>query len=247
MEFVIESLASNLRDRCGLAMDQTIVVGVSGGPDSLCLLDGFVRLGYPVIAAHFDHQLRPESGQDAAVVEAKVKSLGVPYQRGNADVRSIAEDKHQSIEEAARHSRYTFLFGVARERGAHAVAVGHTADDQVETVVMHFLRGSGLSGLRGMLYSTILHSYDASIPVVRPLLDVWRTETESYCRIRGLEPVYDKSNEILDYLRNKIRHELIPQLETYNPGIRKVLWRSASVLREDENIIAGFPVIVFVR
>ena len=245
MDYLINTLASTLRARCGLVMDRSIVVGVSGGPDSLCLLDGLSKSGYPVIAAHFDHQLRLESSQDAANVEATVSALGLPFQRGNADVRSLAEKTHQSIEEAARHSRYSFLFGLAREQGAQAVAVGHTADDQVETVVMHFLRGSGLSGLRGMQYSTILHQYDPGIPVVRPLLDIWREEIESYCRSHGLQPVYDSSNDTLDFYRNKIRHELIPHLETYNPAIRKVLWRSSAVLREDEKIIEGLIENIF--
>ena len=245
MDFVLNSLAINLRERCGLAMDRTIVVGVSGGPDSLCLLDSLIRSGYPLIAAHFDHHLRPESSQDAVAVEAKVRSQGVRFEVGNADVRSIAEKKHQSIEEAARNSRYSFLLSLAREQGAQAVAVGHTADDQVETMVMHFLRGSGLSGLRGMHYRTVLRQYDATIPVVRPLLDIWRDETVSYCQSRGLQPVYDRSNETMDYLRNKIRHELIPHLETYNPGIRKVLWRSTAVLEEDEKIIESLIENIF--
>jgi tRNA(Ile)-lysidine synthase len=114
-----------------------------------------------------------------------------------------------------------------------ALAVGHTADDQVETVLMNFLRGAGLTGLKGMTYRSMLPVFDESMPLVRPLLDIWREETVVYCAANGLRPYYDPSNDSLNFLRNRIRHLLIPQLETYNPRFREAVWRTARSLSND--------------
>jgi len=111
-----------------------------------------------------------------------------------ADVRAYAGREKISFEEAARNLRYCFMFDLARERNAQAVAVGHTADDQVETILMHFLRGSALNGLKGMSYRSIIKTFDPKIPIVRPLLKMWREETVVYCAANGLRPHYDSSN-----------------------------------------------------
>ena len=138
-----------------------------------------------------------------------------------------------SLEEAARMLRYRFLFAEARKQAAQAVAVGHTADDQVETVLMHFLRGAGLSGLKGMEYRTILPLFDAQIPLVRPLLSLWRADTEAYCRDHDLEPHIDASNADQSYFRNRLRHALIPEMEKYNPRFKESLLRTAQALQSD--------------
>jgi tRNA(Ile)-lysidine synthase len=111
--------------------------------------------------------------------------------------------------------------------------VGHTADDQVETILMHFLRGAGLAGLKGMGASTILAEFDPDIPLVRPILHLWRSETETYCREHGLQPVYDPSNRDETYFRNRLRHSLIPELEKYNPRFKETLIRTAEALGGD--------------
>ncbi|MBL8102073.1 MAG: tRNA lysidine(34) synthetase TilS, partial [Anaerolineales bacterium] len=182
-----------LKNECGLLKDRPVVVGVSGGPDSLCLMETLRKAGYPVIVAYFDHQLRPESAADARMVEKTANRLMLACYLDGADVRAHAEGKKLSIEEAARNLRYRFLFNLARRYNAQAVAVGHTADDQVETVLMHFLRGSGIAGLKGMSYRSIIPVFDPEIPVVRPLLDMWREETVVYCAVHGLRPHYDSS------------------------------------------------------
>jgi tRNA(Ile)-lysidine synthase len=148
-------------------------------------------------------------------------------------VRGYAEAQGLSIEEAARTLRYGFLFAAARERGAQAVVVGHTADDQVETVLMHFLRGAGLAGLKGMEYRTLLPVFDTEIPLIRPLLSLWRTDTESWCREHGLEPHIDATNADQGYFRNRLRHTLIPELEKYNPRFKGSLLRTVSALQGD--------------
>jgi tRNA(Ile)-lysidine synthase len=201
-------------------------------------MDVLRQAGYPLIVAHFNHQLREGSDAEAAAVGQAAARLGIPSVVGGADVRAHAEKNKLSIEDAARTLRYRFLFEQAHAHGAQAVAVGHTADDQVETVLMHFLRGAGLTGLRGMMYRTILPAFDSILPVVRPLLDVWREETVVYCAGQGFHPQYDPSNESLNFLRNRIRHLLIPNLETYNPKFREAVWRTAQLLSADQAIVA---------
>jgi tRNA(Ile)-lysidine synthase len=237
MNPMLENIDTILREQCGLKKGQPIIVGVSGGPDSLCLMDVLRQAGYSLIVAHFNHQLRPESNLDANTVEQTASRLMIASIVDGADVRAYAEKEGQSIEEAARNLRYRYLFRLARERNAQAVAVGHTADDQVETVLMHFLRGSGLSGLKGMSYRSILKVFDPDLPVVRPLLDVSREETVVYCAAHGLRPHYDPSNDSLNFLRNRLRHLLIPNLETYNPKFREAIIRMTHTLKADHAFI----------
>lgn len=231
------SFRETVFDTCRLSADQPILVGVSGGPDSLCLLDNLLQLGLAVIAAHFDHQLRQESAQDAETVRQIAEALGVPFVLGRQDVAHFAAVERLSLEEAARRLRYRFLFDQARQRQAQAVAVAHTADDQVETVLMHLLRGAGLNGLAGMRYRTLLPDWDPSIPLVRPLLDTWREDTLSYCRERGFVPVMDPSNQETVFFRNRVRHEVIPYLETLNPRARQNIWRAAHLLDGDAQVV----------
>jgi tRNA(Ile)-lysidine synthase len=230
---MLDRLELILRQSCGLKPDLPVLAGVSGGPDSLCLLDVLHRLRYRVVVAHFNHKLRPEADLEAVTVAGLARSLGLPFVSGSADVRAFADREMLSIEEAARTLRYRFLFAQARKYGAQAVAVGHTADDQVETVLMHFLRGAGLAGLKGMTYRSLLPNFDPDIPVVRPLLSLWRSETEACCRARGLKPHFDPSNADQTYFRNRLRHTLIPELENYNPRFKDALLRTAQVLQGD--------------
>lgn len=234
---MLENIETILSEQCGLVKGGPIIVGVSGGPDSLCLMELLRQAGYQIIVAHFNHQLRPESHTDATTVEHVAARLMIPSMVDGADVQAYAGSEGLSIEEAARHLRYGFLFRLAREHNAQAVAVGHTADDQVETVLMHFLRGSGLSGLKGMSYRSILRTFDPDIPLVRPLLDVSREETVVYCAANGLRPRYDPSNDSLNFLRNRLRHLLIPNLESYNPKFREAIIRMTHSLKADHELV----------
>ncbi|NWF64088.1 MAG: tRNA lysidine(34) synthetase TilS [Chloroflexi bacterium] len=230
---MLENIKTVLTEECKLVSDRLIVVGVSGGPDSFCLMEVLREAGYPLLVAYFDHQLRPESVADARIVEKTAARFGLPSKIDGADVRAHAEKNKLSIEDAARILRYRFLFDLARRYKAQAVAVGHTADDQVETVLMHFIRGSGISGLKGMSYRSVIQSFDTDIPIVRPLLDIWREETLQYCAVHGLRPRYDSSNEAVNFQRNRIRHLLIPTLETYNPNFRETVLRMSHSLKGD--------------
>ena len=235
---MLQNIQSILGEQCGLNPDTPIIAGVSGGPDSLCLMSVLRKAGYHVIVAHFNHKLRPDADADANIVEQTAARLNLASVIESGDVRAFADAEKLSIEEAARIMRYRFLMEQARRLKAQAVAVGHTADDQVETVLMHFIRGAGLAGLKGMNYRTIINMFDPEIPVVRPLLDVWREETIVYCAANGFRPRHDPSNASLDFFRNRLRHLLIPTLESYNPRFREVLWRTSRSLAGDHEVLS---------
>jgi tRNA(Ile)-lysidine synthase len=217
-----------------LEKSQKVIVGVSGGADSLCLLDCLHRLRFDLVLAHLDHQIRPESGAEADYCRQIAKRFGIPAAMGSADVPSYAGGG-RSLEEASRLLRYRHLAQVAKSYETNLIATGHTADDQVETILMHFLRGAGASGLRGMLPKTSMDEW-VGVPegkgkwLVRPLLEITREQTVAHCRGQGLEPIHDPSNEDLSYFRNRLRHNLLPELETYNPSIRKTLLRTGHVM-----------------
>ncbi|HSQ40338.1 MAG TPA: tRNA lysidine(34) synthetase TilS, partial [Anaerolineales bacterium] len=234
---MFENIASILSDQCGLVKDRPVIAGISGGPDSLCLLNILRENGYRVIVAHFNHKLRSDADADANAVEQAASRMNIASVIESGDVREYASTEKMSLEEAARIMRYRFLMDQARRFKAQAVAVGHTADDQVETVLMHFIRGAGLAGLKGMNYRTILPAFDDQIPIVRPLLDAWREETIVYCAAHGLRPRYDPSNDSLDFFRNRLRNQLIPVLESYNPRFREALKRTSLSLSGDHEIL----------
>jgi tRNA(Ile)-lysidine synthase len=236
---MFSQVESVLQNDCCLDRQTGLLVAVSGGPDSLCLLHVLWQLGYPLVVAHLDHGLRAESATEAEDVQRLAESLGVPWVSARREVQTFAAQNSLSIEEAARNLRYRFLFEQAEKLGLQAVAVGHTADDQVETVLMHLLRGAGLSGLRGMSYRSLPNPWSQTIPLVRPLLGVWREEIMEYVSRQGLQPTLDASNLDRRYYRNRLRHELIPHLEALNPGARQRIWRMASLLRDEEDIVEG--------
>jgi tRNA(Ile)-lysidine synthase len=235
---MFENIESILSDQCGLVKDQPVIAGISGGPDSMCLLSILRETGYRVIVAHFNHKLRSDADADANAVEQSASRMNFASVIESGDVNEFARAEKMSIEEAARTMRYRFLMKQARRFKAQAVAVGHTADDQVETVLMHFIRGAGLAGLKGMNYRTVLSTFDEEIPIVRPLLDSWREETVVYCAAHGLRPRHDPSNDSLDFFRNRLRNQLIPGLESYNPRFRDAIWRTSRSLTGDHEILS---------
>jgi tRNA(Ile)-lysidine synthase len=184
-----------------------------------------------------NHTLRPEAGQEADMVAHTARERGLQFVLGEDDTHLYAHTHSLSIEEAARTLRYRFLFEQARLYEAQAVAVAHTADDQVETVLMHFLRGAGVAGLTGMANWTLPNAWSLEIPLVRPLLRVWREQILAYCAEKRLLPVYDSSNQDLTYFRNRLRQELIPYLEGFNPAIKRIIWRNSEVMRGENEII----------
>ena len=237
---MLERVLRVLTEECQVSANTGLLVGVSGGPDSLCLLDILHRLKFKLVVAHFDHGLRVESGDDACFVKSFAEERGLPFASRREDVAGYAVQQRCSIEEAARILRYRFLFQQARALKMGAVAIAHTADDQVETVLLHLLRGTGIDGLCGMNYRSILPVWDAEIPLIRPLLDFWREDVLQYCQQQGLQPLQDASNQSILFTRNRIRLQLIPQMVQFNPQVRKALHRMSAILRGDAGIIQAW-------
>ncbi len=219
-------------ESAGFSPDDLLLVAVSGGPDSLVLAHVLHSLKWKIALAHFDHQLREQSAADCQFVKETADSFKVAFYAGREDVQLKAGQEKRSIEDAARAYRYGFIFDTAEKIGAKAVLTAHTADDQIETVLMHLIRGSGLRGLAGMQLSAI-SEFHPRIPLVRPMLTVWREDIEKYCRENRLNPVQDASNQEVTYFRNRIRHELIPDLETYNPAVKDNLLHLTEIVQDD--------------
>ncbi|MEE8389876.1 MAG: tRNA lysidine(34) synthetase TilS [Anaerolineae bacterium] len=258
MTDILQQVRRTIETHGLLSPGDGVVAAVSGGPDSLCLLHILLRLreeeGYRlrIHVAHLHHGARgAEADADAEFVAALAADWGLPVTVERQDVPALARAHKLAFEEAARRVRYSFLARVAGEIGAHVIAVGHNADDQAETVLMHFLRGAGPTGLRGMLPLTPLTDYrmldpfnqptnqptNQPITLVRPLLEIPRAEIEQYCTDEGLTPRFDRSNLDTTYFRNRLRHELLPLLETYNPNIRTRLCHTAAVIAADYELL----------
>lgn len=227
---VIEQFRFNLFHECHLTHDAKVIVGVSGGPDSLALLNLLLEAGLKPVVAHFNHHLRLEADDDASFVEETARKEGCEFVLGGEAIAELARNQKKSIETVAREERYAFLFSQAVQHQACAVIVGHHADDQVETILQHIIRGSGLDGLHGMGFTTYLSQYSTEIALVRPLLSFWRTQIDAYCSSHDLTPRKDATNDDFHYRRNRIRGELIPLLETYNPQIKKRLWSLSQIV-----------------
>ncbi len=232
------------------APGDALVVGVSGGPDSVALLDLLRRLAESwdlrLHVAHLHHGIRgADADADAAFVAALAERWGLPYTVGHADLPEIARQEQLALEEACRRVRYAFLARVAEQVGARTIAVAHHADDQAETVLMHLLRGTGPAGLRGMLPATPLVDYvlpgearGTEKILVRPLLATPRVEIEAYCAERNLEFRLDRSNLDTTFFRNHLRHEVLPYLRQTSPRITERLCHLAEVVRADYEVLA---------
>jgi tRNA(Ile)-lysidine synthase len=215
---------------------QAVVVALSGGPDSVALLDVMAslarRAGFVVVAAHLDHALRPESAEDAAFCRDLSAELGVPFRTARVDVRARAAREGGGIEEAARLERHAFLRQVKEEEGACAIALAHTRDDQAETVLLRMLRGAGGLGLSAMR--------PRAGDLLRPMLALSRRDVLDHLAQRGLAWREDPTNADVTIARNRVRHELIPYLERhFNPALRDGLARMAAVLAGDADVLAA--------
>jgi tRNA(Ile)-lysidine synthase len=216
-----------------------VIVAVSGGPDSVCLLHALVRLRrlfrIRLACFHFDHRLRMESGRDAQYVRSQAGRLGVPFFLRAAPTSPSPGD---SVEAWARTVRYGALADLHEELGARSAAVGHTADDQAETVLLSLVRGGGLESLAGMRPVTG--------PLVRPLLEVTRDDTVRFCRSLRLRPREDPMNEDPSYLRVALRKRVLPLLEEgVGRNVRSVIARSAELLRRDADLLEAMAGTAF--
>lgn len=213
---------------------ERVVVAVSGGPDSLCLLHCLHELAgalhITLHVAHVHHGLRgAEADADAAFVDREARSLGLANSVLHVDTLGHAAASRLSQETAARNLRYLALRALAEELGADCLAIGHTEDDQAETLLLHLLRGSGLDGLAAMR--------PRRGDLARPLLCRPRSSTEEFCRDRGLAARYDSTNSDLGFKRNALRLEVLPMLDSFNPRARSALARCAATLAADADYL----------
>ncbi len=218
---------------------QPLIVAVSGGADSICLLHALHQLAplwqLPLHVAHLDHALRPESAADADFVRLFAQQLQLPVHIARLPAGALANDP-RGLEAAARAARYAFLRQVALQAGGQAdqvaaVATAHHQDDQAETLLLHLIQGSGLTGLAGMAWVSLLpDALEPPIRLLRPLLGIDRATVQNYLYVYELRWCEDASNQDATYLRNQLRHQLLPSLAAINPNIHATLARTAELL-----------------
>ncbi|MCE7946225.1 MAG: tRNA lysidine(34) synthetase TilS [Chloroflexi bacterium CFX4] len=243
---LLEQVRAFCRTEGLFAGGERVLVAVSGGADSLALLHILnalrADLGIAIHAATLDHGLRGAHGaEDAAFVAQLAAAWQIPCVVGSADVPRLAAAWRLGAEAAARRARYAFLRQTAAQVGALCVATGHHLDDQVETVLLHLIRGSGLAGLRGILPL----SEREGVRLVRPLLAVTHADLAAYVAALGITPRDDPTNADQHYARNKVRHAVLPLLREINPSVAAHVGRMAAMLREDyAALLASLPPVV---
>ena len=213
-----------------------VIVAVSGGPDSMCLLDNLLSIKEKleikeIVVAHDNHQIREEAQSETEYVEEYCKHKKIRCFTKYVNIPQVALEQRIGTEEAGRNERYKFFDEVAQKIDADKIAIAHNLNDNAETVLMHLMRGSGISGLCGI---------KASVEgrIIRPLIKCERTEIEQYCKEKNLDPKFDKSNNDNTYTRNKIRNELIPYIQNnINPNIIQTLSRLSELVIEEEKFM----------
>jgi tRNA(Ile)-lysidine synthase len=216
------------------------LIGVSGGRDSIALLNLLVDLGYKkLVVCHLNHQLRGASSRgDARFVEKIARNLKLDCEIGSTDVGALARRSKLSIETAARFARLAFFVEVARRRRCSRIFLAHHADDLVETALLNLFRGAGPGGMAAMRKFSIHRIGKTELTILRPLLGVWRSEIDSYVRQNDLEFREDSTNAALHSSRNKIRHRILPDIEKkFRRDVRKTIWRAAQIWSEEEAVL----------
>ncbi len=212
-----------------------VIIGVSGGPDSICLLHILNEikeiLGITLYVAHVNHKIRKNANLDEQYVQEFCKKINIPFFAKQIDVQKIAKQNKIGLEEAGRKARYDFFEEVFEKTKANKIATAHTANDNAETVIMHFIRGTGLNGLKG-IEKTRQNKY------IRPLIECTREEVEEYCEKNNLNPRIDETNEENIYTRNKIRNICIPYIKNeFNQNIVKTINRLAEIVTEEDEYL----------
>lgn len=242
---VLERVTKTVRANDMIGSGQIVLTCVSGGPDSLCLLESLVRLERllrcRVEVFHFDHRLRRDSADDAAYVRRAADRLGIPFHVRTARDRPAPTD---SVEAWARLARLRAANEVAKDVGAQPIAMGHTLDDQAETVLLNVVRGTGLEGVAGIVPGSAAGAGPDARTFVHPLLDVRRVEVEDFCRALRLRPRRDPMNDDTRFLRVAIRHDVLPTIErAVGRDVKGPIARTAANLRADRDVIDGLTAL----
>lgn len=215
--------------------NDSIVIGVSGGPDSICLLHILNEikneLNFKIYVAHINHMIRKEADSETEYVKEFCKNLGIECYIKRIDVVEIANNLKRGTEETGRQIRYEFFNEILEKTNSNKIATAHNNNDKVETILMNILRGSGTSGLKGI--EAIRDNM-----YIRPLINTSREKIEEYCEINKLEPKIDESNNENIYTRNKIRNIVIPYIkQEFNPNIIKTINRLSEVANEENEYL----------
>lgn len=217
--------------------DDKIVVGVSGGPDSICLVDilndikNEDKINFELVVCHINHMIREEAGEDEEFVKKYCEENTIPFFAKHAEVKKMAKEMKIGTEEAGRKIRYEFFEEVLQKTSANKIATAHTKNDNAETVLMNLIRGSGTSGLKGI--KAIRED-----KYIKPLIDVSRDEIEEYCKEKKLNPRHDKTNDENIYTRNKIRNILIPLIKKeFNPNIIETINRLSKLVEKESDYL----------
>lgn len=216
-----------------------LVLGVSGGPDSICMLnilndiknDRNLHMKFDIIVAHVNHLIREEAIDDQKFVEDFCKKINVPFYAKSIDVQKIANNNKIGTEEAGRNARYDFFDEILKKTGANKIAIAHNKNDKVETMIMNILRGSGVSGLKGI-------EPIKGNKYIRPLIECERFEIEQYCKDNNIEARIDRTNFENIYTRNKIRNVIIPYIKKeFNPNIIETMDRLSALVKEEDEYL----------
>ena len=221
----------------------SIVIGVSGGPDSICLLNVLNELknelNFKIYVAHINHMIRKEADEETEYVKSFCKNIGVECFVKRIDVIKIAKELKIGTEEAGRKIRYDFFEEVLKNTNSNKIATAHNNNDKVETIIMNILRGSGIAGLKGL--DPIREN-----KFIKPLIEISREEIEAYCEENKLEPRIDKSNNENIYTRNKVRNSVIPYIKKeFNPNILKTINRLSDVATEENEYLDKITIQAF--
>ncbi len=238
---IINIVKNNIVENSLVKKGDKIVVAVSGGPDSMCLLDTLYRLKdeleFSILVAHVNHGIRIESDLEKEYVEKYCKERNIPFFYLKVDVPKLSKEKKISEETCGRMVRYDFFEKVRQENNADLIAVAHNLNDNIETILLNQIRGCGLKGLIGMDFKFN--------NIIRPLLTIEKKDILVYNNELELHPCFDKTNEEDIYLRNKIRLQLIPYLKELNPNFVTNISRMRNILKEDNDFIEEYTNIVF--
>ena len=235
LDIVEEKFLNTIKKEKLIEKGDVIVVGVSGGPDSITLLTCLnkykSKLGCKIICAHINHLIREDSTEDEQFVENVCKKMAIPFYAKRVKVEELAKINKKGTEETGRKVRYDFFNEICKKENANKIATAHNLNDNVETVLMNILRGSGISGLKGIEISR----KETNIEYIRPIRECERQEIEKYCEEQNLDPRIDKTNFESIYNRNKIRNEIIPYLKKeFNPNVLEGINRLSNIAREEE-------------
>ena len=238
---ILNIVKNNIVENNLIKANDKVVVAVSGGPDSMCLLDSLYRLknelNFNIIVAHVNHGIRKESEEEKEYVNKYCTKRNIPFSYLKVDVPKLSKEKKISEETCGRIVRYDFFEKVRQENNADVIAVAHNLNDNIETILLNQIRGCGLKGLIGMDFKFN--------KIIRPLLTIEKKDILLYNNELELHPCFDKTNEEDIYLRNKIRLNLIPYLEKLNPNLVTNISRMRNILKEDNEFIEDFTNKIF--